>query len=75
MPAHLLESEIRMLNQIATNFAWDADEQRAAAAVVDHLQRFWSPQMRQQLLRADADGVLELNPVARIALRMLGSMS
>jgi formate dehydrogenase subunit delta len=71
MTAHLLDSEIRMLNQIAANFSWDDDPARAAAAVADHLRRFWSPQMREQLLRADADGALDLDPLARRALHML----
>ena len=40
---------IRMANQIAANFAFEADPDVAATAVASNMRRFWSPSMRQSL--------------------------
>lgn len=60
------EHNVRMLNQIAANFAW-ADDDEATARVLDHITRFWSPAMRQ-IVRAyaESDGS-DLVPTARAA--------
>mgnify|MGYP005700799879 FL=1 len=57
---------IRMLNQIAANFAW-AGEDEAAARVLDHITRFWSPAMRDIVRRYAEDDGAELAPAARAA--------
>ena len=57
---------IRMINQIAANFAWAGDEE-ASVRVLDHITRFWSPAMRAIVRRyAEADGA-QLAPAAKAA--------
>jgi formate dehydrogenase subunit delta len=54
------EKLVRMANQIATFFAHEGAE-KAPLSVADHLQKFWEPRMRAQLLAA----VAALEPVER----------
>jgi formate dehydrogenase subunit delta len=71
MGQHALTHLLKMLEQIAANFAWDDDVDRAAAAVAAHLRRFWAPEMRRQLSEAHARGLVELSPLARAAVALL----
>lgn len=57
------EALIRMANQITRNFAY-LPEAEARAAVIEHLQRFWAPVMRQQLAKLHQDA--RLAPLARL---------
>lgn len=41
---------VRMANQIAANFYAGDDADKAAAAVADHLRRFWSSQMKREIV-------------------------
>ena len=43
-------AEIRMINSIAAHFGYLRAEQ-AAAAVADHIRRFWDPRMKQRAAR------------------------
>lgn len=43
------EKLIHMANQIAGFFAAQG-ETRAVAGVADHIQKFWTPQMRQRIV-------------------------
>jgi formate dehydrogenase subunit delta len=61
---------VRMLNDIAAQFAHRAPEV-AAAAVAGHVRRFWEPRMRTQLLAATLDGAVMLEPVAAAAVTLL----
>lgn len=49
---------VRMANQIAAFFTAQGGEE-AAAGVADHLNRFWDPRMRGQLLAMIAAGETE----------------
>ena len=71
MHNHLLDHEIKMLNQIAANFAWDSDEERAATTIASHIRRFWTPVMREQVTQANAAADIGLSPLARRALDLL----
>jgi formate dehydrogenase subunit delta len=55
---------IKMTNEISEFFASTADTQAAAAAVANHLKRYWEPRMRAQMLRyyeeRDGAGLTEL---------------
>jgi len=69
---------VRMANQIAANFDYGTDKGKAAAATADHLTRFWSPEMRQQIVahyRQGSNGgpsdVPELSLVATRAVALL----
>jgi formate dehydrogenase subunit delta len=67
---------VRMANQIAQYFAAypDAD---AVAGVSDHLQKFWDPQMRRELIAIVDDaaqrggGTLALHPLVPRALTLV----
>ena len=63
-------AEIRMINSIATHFGYLRAEQ-AAAAVADHVRRFWDPRMKQRLLLLVASDTRDLDPVAVTAAALL----
>lgn len=63
------EKLARMVEQIAAFFAADPDPVSGAAAVANHLRRFWEPRMRQQIYAwLDETGGPGLSPLARQAL-------
>ena len=62
--AHL----VKMVNQIAANFAFHDD---AAERLADHLQRFWAPSMQESLFRLVAEGEAELDPLVARAMEVL----
>ncbi|ERO65584.1 MULTISPECIES: formate dehydrogenase subunit delta [Pseudomonas] len=41
---------VKMANQIASYFANEPDQAQAASSVRNHMQLFWTPAMRQELL-------------------------
>jgi formate dehydrogenase subunit delta len=58
---------VRMVNQIAANVSYQGPDE-AAASVASHLNRFWAPSMRTQLLEFVASGGAGLDDLARRAL-------
>jgi len=60
---------IRMANQIGDYFAAMPDHDEAVEGVVNHIQKFWEPRMRRQLLdflaqHPDGDaGTCRLHPL------------
>jgi formate dehydrogenase subunit delta len=46
---------VTMANQIGTFFASYPDQEEARSEIASHLQRFWAPPMRRQLLQHIAD--------------------
>jgi formate dehydrogenase subunit delta len=68
MSAAQTQHLIKMANQIAANFAYQKDEAIAAQAVADHIQHFWSPLMKKELLEYAARAGDELHPLAQKAL-------
>ncbi|PID49036.1 MAG: formate dehydrogenase [Proteobacteria bacterium] len=68
MSASQLPHLIKMLNQIALNNTYKDNYEQAAAKVASHVQRFWAPSMKAEIIRyANADGA-ELSEIARLAL-------
>jgi formate dehydrogenase subunit delta len=63
-------AEIRMINSIAAHFGYLHTEQ-AAAAVADHIRRFWDPRMKRRLLLLVASDTTDLDPVAAAAAAQL----
>ena len=57
-----------MANQIAANLAY-LEDGAAATAVADHLRRFWSPEMRAELVEGREDE--GLSPLAQAAAGLL----
>jgi formate dehydrogenase subunit delta len=60
-----------MVNQIALNFD-TGDEAAAVAGTVDHLRRFWTPDMRRDILAYAEASDSELSKVAALAIAELG---
>ena len=59
-----VEKLVRMANQIATNFDYGSDKEKVAAAVADHLTRFWTPEMRALVIEGHRKNLIDLSPIA-----------
>lgn len=66
-----LKQLIRKANQIALNYAALADSQLVATKVYEHLVKFWSPLMKQQIREYVSNGQGELNSEAYLAVQRL----
>ena len=66
-----VEKLVRMANQIAANFEYGPDKNKAAEGVADHLSRFWTPSMLTQIVEYHRDGGTELTEVAALAVAKL----
>jgi formate dehydrogenase subunit delta len=62
---------VRMANQIAANFDYGPDKDKAVAGVVDHLRRFWTPDMRSAIIDYAKSDAAQLTPVAARAVAEL----
>lgn len=62
------EHLIRMANQIGTFFESQPDRTEALAGIASHLQKFWAPRMRRQLLALWDAGAAGISPMVREAL-------
>jgi formate dehydrogenase subunit delta len=62
---------VRMANQIALNFEYGEDRERAVAGVVDHLTRFWTPEMRAEIIEHAAQDTSALSDTAAAAVATL----
>lgn len=64
---------IKMANQIAQYFASEPDQQQAVLGVRNHLQMFWTPGMRKELLawQTTHHGA-DLHPLAQAAVSGAG---
>ena len=62
-----LDKLVYMANQISKFFASQGQE-LAVAGTADHIQKFWDPRMRTQILAHLEAGGQGLEPVVRIAL-------
>jgi len=61
-----IDQLVKMANQIAANFSFHQDGVQRTA---DHLQRFWAPVMRKQLLDHAAKGGAGLDKAVVEALQ------
>ena len=62
---------VRMANQIADNFDYGSDKSKAVAGVLDHLVRFWTPDMKQSIVEQRQHGDIGLNGIADAAVLAL----
>ncbi|MCB2427266.1 formate dehydrogenase subunit delta [Methylophaga pinxianii] len=60
---------IKMVNQIAANLSAYAPAE-ASERIAQHLTRFWTPKMRQDLIAA-ATTERDISPLARNAINLL----
>jgi hypothetical protein len=63
----------RMANQIAHNMAAWGDESEVARRTGEHLAKFWTPAMREQLLALAHSGSAEMHPAVILALGELAA--
>ena len=62
---------VRMANDVAANFDYGPDKSKVAADVADHLRRFWSPLMLDEIAEYMDTGNARLSAVAEQALTRL----
>lgn len=66
------EKLVMMANQIATFFSVQG-EMRAVPQIADHIEKFWDPRMRREIIAFVAGGGAGLDPLAKEAvLRLQG---
>ncbi|WP_456268381.1 formate dehydrogenase subunit delta [Kushneria sp. AK178] len=66
---------IKMVNQISANNRHHDSDEAAAEQIAGHLKKFWARDMKRQIIDyAETDGS-ELDPVARLAVIRLKTMS
>ncbi|MVV47728.1 formate dehydrogenase [Pseudomonas sp. PB120] len=63
---------IKMANQIAQYFATEPDQQAAVLGVRNHLQMYWTPGMRMELLAWQTEHPADLHPLAQAAVSGAG---
>jgi len=66
-----VEKLVKMANQIAANSDYGSDKAKIAAAVADHLTRFWTPAMRAAIIEGHSKKLLTLSPTAARAVELL----
>ena len=62
---------VRMANQIAENFDYGAGDDKAADGVLDHLRRFWTPDMKAAIIEYRQSDGASLSKVAALAVDRL----
>jgi formate dehydrogenase subunit delta len=62
---------VTMANDIGAFFDAEADKTEAAQGIAAHLQRFWDPRMRAQIIEHEQAGGAGLREVVRAAVRLL----
>jgi formate dehydrogenase subunit delta len=65
-----VEQMVHMANQIALFFE-SYPREEAVASVADHLQKFWEPRMRRQILEYAASGGPGLHDLVRESVKRL----
>ena len=63
---------VRMANQIAANFDYGPDRSRAVAGVLDHVTRFWTLDMKRDIIAYVRAGNTGLSETAAQAMAQLG---
>ncbi|MEH6611700.1 MAG: formate dehydrogenase subunit delta [Halioglobus sp.] len=71
MSTQQLQQLIKMANQIGANLGAGVDSKIAAVGVADHIRRFWTPDMRQQLQSYAEETEDSLTPLVLSALELL----
>lgn len=66
---------VRMANQIADNFDYGPSQDKAVAGVLDHLTRFWTPDMKRAIIEQQQGGDIGLNEIAAKAVRALAEQA
>ena len=68
------ENLIKMANQIALNLRANGSDDLVAAHVAAHLQKFWSPPMKQMIISQLSVSETDFLPVTILAVENLSKM-
>jgi formate dehydrogenase subunit delta len=68
--SHNEPAEMRMVNDIVVNLGYLPTDQ-VAAAVADHVKRFWDPRMKRRLVELVAAEAERVDPVVVAAAALL----
>jgi formate dehydrogenase subunit delta len=71
MSNNRLQPIVLMANQIAINLAHGKEQEQCILDITSHIQRFWAPSMRKQLLEAIELGEFEIEPLVKRAASQL----
>jgi len=63
-----IDNLVRMANRIGDFFAALPDAAEAQAGIAGHLQRFWEPRMRRQIVEHVERGGEGLHEIVRVAI-------
>tara|TARA_B110000046_G_scaffold176793_1_gene202855 strand:- start:519 stop:785 length:267 start_codon:yes stop_codon:yes gene_type:complete len=69
MVASKLDRLVKMVNQIALNMSANGSDKMVADQVAQHLEKFWSPPMKN--LITEQDSGTGLTPIAQLAVQNL----
>lgn len=62
---------VKMANDISRFFEAEPDREDAVRGVLGHIQRFWDPRMRREIVAYAATDGSELSDIARDAVKRL----
>jgi len=66
-----LDRLVKMVNQIALNMSANGADEMVAGQVAQHLEKFWSPPMKNLITEQAAGADIGLTPIARLAVQDL----
>ncbi|MCG3201021.1 MAG: hypothetical protein NFCOHLIN_00883 [Gammaproteobacteria bacterium] len=66
-----IERLVKMANDIGDFFKAEPNREDAVRGITHHIQRFWDPRMREQILEYLRQDGSDLDEVVREALRLL----
>ncbi|MDC0002907.1 formate dehydrogenase subunit delta [Porticoccaceae bacterium] len=66
-----LKRLVDMTNQIALNMNANGNAELVAGQVAEHLEKFWSPPMKDLITQQPAEVDIGLTPIAQMAVQSL----
>ena len=74
MPVATPKNLVKMANQISLNLRANGSDDVVAEHVATHLQKFWSPPMKQMIIAQLCAPETDLLPVTIVAIEKLSQM-
>ena len=66
-----IERLVSMINQIALNMSANGTDEMVADQVAQHMEKFWSPPMKNLITEQPSNADLGLSPIAKLAVKNL----
>jgi formate dehydrogenase subunit delta len=66
-----IERLVSMINQIVLNMSANGTDEMVADQVAQHLEKFWSPPMKNLITEQPSNADLGLTPIAQMAIQNL----